>query len=109
MESALGAAAGLGRWFVGGAVLLNAGVFRMWMCRSTRVMQSKLFVRFNIFGAWTIKELSPANRIVPSKQKYRGNGFLYHELQDMQGTKVVLELFELINCSFKRHRGWSRN
>ena len=31
----LGAAAGLGRWFVGGAVLLNAGVFfQMWRCRS---------------------------------------------------------------------------
>ena len=27
---ALGAAAGLGRWFVGGAVLLNAGVSQMW-------------------------------------------------------------------------------
>jgi len=34
VEPALGAAARLGRWFVGGAVLLNAGVFRMWMCRS---------------------------------------------------------------------------
>ena len=27
---ALGAAAGLARWFVGGAVLLNAGAFQMW-------------------------------------------------------------------------------
>ena len=30
VEPALGSAAGLGRWFVGGVVLLNAGVFQMW-------------------------------------------------------------------------------
>ncbi len=30
VEPVLGAYAGLDRWFVGGAVLLNAGVFQMW-------------------------------------------------------------------------------
>ena len=34
MEPALGAAPGLGRWFMGSAVLLNAGVFQMWRRRS---------------------------------------------------------------------------
>ena len=36
MEPALGAAAGLGRWFVGVAVLLNNGVIQMWRyCSAT--------------------------------------------------------------------------
>ena len=35
VEPALGAAARLGRCFVGGAVLLNAGVFKLWRRRSS--------------------------------------------------------------------------
>ena len=34
VEPALGAEDGLGRWFVGGAVLLNSGVLQMWRISS---------------------------------------------------------------------------
>ena len=43
VDPALGAAAGLGRLFVvGGAVLLNAGVFQMWKYRSATTAQRAL-------------------------------------------------------------------
>ena len=44
MELALGAAARLGRWFVGVAVLLNAGVFQMWRFRLATISHRTLAV-----------------------------------------------------------------
>jgi len=45
MEPALGAAAGLGRWCAGGAVLLNAGVFQLWRHHSATTARRALLVR----------------------------------------------------------------
>ena len=61
----------------------------------TRVMQSTLFVRLK-FPA--LRNFAHANRIVPSKEKYRGNGFLCHELVLMR-TIGLSSLFALFGAS----------
>ena len=45
VEPTLGAAAWLGRWFVGVAVLLNAGVLQVWRCNSAATAYRALPVR----------------------------------------------------------------
>ena len=42
VEPTVGAAAGLGRWFVGVAVLLNTEVLQMWRCHSTTTAHKAL-------------------------------------------------------------------
>ena len=64
----------------------------------TRVMQSKLFVRWRLDYKRTFAH---ANRIVPSKEKYRGNGFLCHELVLMRtiGLSSSFALFGASNLN----------
>ncbi len=67
----------------------------------TRVMQSsKLFVRWRLDYKRTFAH---ANRIVPSKEKYRGNGFLCHELVLMLsiGLSSLFALFGASNLNWR--------
>ena len=60
----------------------------------TRVMQSKLFVRFNIFGAWTIKELSPTR--TESSPPSRSTGATVFSIMNF---KISRGLKWSLNCS----------